>query len=147
MSRYTNDHTPVKTPTAKRWFGLALGAAVGVAVFIIVRARQLAASEGRFKGFGFEPNQEQAVTVRAPLEEAEAAWVKWCASGHARLKNDYAVRFEPAPAAQGTQVCLSGGGSKGTIREELRRFKQLLETGEMPAGVTDEMGEGLGVRG
>jgi hypothetical protein len=29
-------------------------------------------------------------------------------------------------------VHLSGGGSTGTIREELRRFKQRLETGEIP---------------
>ena len=45
---------------------------------------------------------------------------------------NYAVRFEPAPGARGTEVRLSGGGSTGTIREELRRFKQHVETGEIP---------------
>lgn len=84
--------------------------------------------EGRLEGFGVEPNDEQDVTVRAPLKEAETAWVSWCAAGHAKLKNNYAVRFEPAPTEGATRVHLSGGGSQGEIREELRRFKQLLET-------------------
>jgi uncharacterized membrane protein len=70
---------------------------------------------------------EQTITVNTPLEAAEAGWVKWCASGHAKLKNDYAIRFEPARGAQGTEVHLSGGGSTDAIREELRRFKQQLE--------------------
>lgn len=72
---------------------------------------------------------EQTVTVNAPREAAEAGWVKWCASGHAKLRNDYAIRFEPALGARGTEVHLSGGGPSGTIREELRRFKQQLEMG------------------
>lgn len=77
-------------------------------------------------------SSEQAATIKAPLEVVEAGWIEWCATGHARLKNDYAIRFEPAPGARGTEVHLSGGGSTGTIREELRRFKQRLETGEIP---------------
>ena len=48
--------------------------------------------------------------INAPLEAVEAGWVKWCASGHAKLRNDYAIRFEPASEAQGTEVHLSGGG-------------------------------------
>lgn len=119
------------TKMRMQYFGMALGVAVGVASLSILTARRRAASHDRFEGFGFDPNGEQAVTVGATLEEAEAAWVGWCASGHAKLRNDYAVRFEPAPDARGTHVYLSGGGSKGTIRKELRRFKQLLETGEL----------------
>jgi hypothetical protein len=107
-----------------KWFGLALGAAIGVTVLSILSARR----REEIDGFDFDPNDEQAVTVRAPLEAAEAAWVDWCASGHSRLKDNYAVRFEPAPAARGTEVYLSGGGSKGMIREELERFKERLET-------------------
>jgi hypothetical protein len=74
---------------------------------------------------------EQAITVKASLETAEAAWVEWCATGHANLESSYAVRFEPAPGARGTEVHLAGGGSTGAIREELRRFKQRLETGKI----------------
>jgi uncharacterized membrane protein len=109
----------------------AAAAVMGVTVLDILCARRLSASDGQFDGFESQLGDEQAVTVRAPLEEVESAWINWCASGHARLQNNYAVRFEPAPGARGTEVHLSGGGSKGTIREELRRFKQLLETGEI----------------
>jgi uncharacterized membrane protein len=59
------------------------------------------------------------------------------------------VRFEPAPAQRGTEVkviltyappagklgavavALTGGGGDRLVREALRRFKQLLETGEI----------------
>jgi uncharacterized membrane protein len=59
------------------------------------------------------------------------------------------VRFEPAPGGRGTEIkviltyappagklgaiaaALSGGGGDRLVREALRRFKQLLETGEM----------------
>jgi hypothetical protein len=75
---------------------------------------------------------EQGITVRATLEAAETAWVDWCASGRSHLEENYAVRFEPAPGARGTEIYVAGGGSKGTIREELRRFKQTVETGDIP---------------
>ena len=72
-------------------------------------------------------DDEQTITVNAPLEAAEAGWVKWCASGHAKLGKDYAVRFEPASEAQTTHVYLSGGVSTTAARDELARFKQQLE--------------------
>ena len=109
----------------------ATAALLGVTLLDIVCARRLDAS-GDFDEFGVRSGVEQAVTVRAPLERAEAAWVDWCASGSSQLESNYAVRFEPAPGARGTEVRLSGGASRGTIRDELRRFKQLLETGEIP---------------
>ena len=71
---------------------------------------------------------EQTITINAPLEAVEAGWVHWCASGHAKLRNDYAIRFEPASEAQGTEVHLSGGGSASAVREELSQFKHALET-------------------
>ena len=71
---------------------------------------------------------EQAVTINAPLEAVEAGWVKWCASGHAKLGNDYAIRFEPAANDLATEVHLSGGGPASAIREELSGFKHALET-------------------
>jgi hypothetical protein len=110
---------------------LAAAAVMGVTALDILCARQLSASESN-SVFVSDFRDEQATTVRAPLEQAEEAWMQWCTSGNARLKHNYAVRFEPAPAARGTQVHLSGGGTKGTIREELRRFKQFVETGEIP---------------
>jgi hypothetical protein len=56
--------------------------------------------------------------------------VDWCI-GHDALGPNYAVRFEPAPAARGTEVHVVSGRSAGSVREELRKFKQRLETGEI----------------
>lgn len=114
-------------PTALGWLTVAV--AGGTAIFLC--ARHFSAASRDLDGFAAEAADEQAVTVRVPLEKAEAAWIQWCASGQAKLNNDYAVRFEPAPGARGTEVHLSGGGSKARTREELRRFKQVLETGEV----------------
>jgi hypothetical protein len=110
---------------------LAAAAVMGVTALDVLCARRLSHSESS-SWLGSDFRNEQAMTVRAPLEQAEEAWMQWCMSGDARLKQHYAVRFEPAPAARGTEVHLSGEGRKGTFREELRRFKQFVETGEIP---------------
>lgn len=110
----------------------ATAAVAGVAALDVIAAMGLRASSGSFNEFGVNVANEQAITIKAPLEAVEKGWVEWCATGHGRLRNDYAIRFEPAPAARGTEVHLAGGGSAGKLREELRRFKQLLETGEIP---------------
>jgi hypothetical protein len=65
-----------------------------------------------FDAAGLVESWEQAITVKATLEAAEAAWNDWCASGRAHLKDNYAVRFEPAPGARGTEIYVAGGGSK-----------------------------------
>jgi hypothetical protein len=114
----------------RRRLAIATAAVAAVATLDVFAATRLRSSDGPFE-FSVDLRGEQAITLKAPLEVVEAAWVEWCASGHAKLKNNYAVRFEPAPGARGTEVHLSGGGSTSTIREELRRFKQRLETGEV----------------
>jgi hypothetical protein len=110
----------------------AAAAVAGVTALDILAARRLDHSEHDFPDIGFTLSDEQAITVKASLETVETSWVEWCASGLSKLKNNYAVRFEPAPGARGTEVHVSGGGSMGTLRDELRRFKQRLETGEIP---------------
>lgn len=107
---------------------IATAAVAGRAALDIVAAIGLSASHHA----AWEFVDEQAITIRAPLEVVENGWVQWCATGHAKLKNDYAIRFKPAPGARGTEVHLTGGGPRGTIREQLRRFKRMLETGEIP---------------
>ena len=111
---------------------IASAAVAGVTALDVLAAFGLGARSGATDEFGAAPQNEVGTTVKAPLESAEAAWLQWCASGLSRLGDNYAIRFEPAPGARGTEVHLSGGGSTGTIREELRRFKQRLETGEVP---------------
>lgn len=109
----------------------AAAAVAGVTALDLIAARWVAGSEDNFPDVTLALSDEQAITVKASLEAAESSWVEWCASGLSKLKNNYAVRFEPAPGARGTEVHLSGGGPTGTLREELRRFKQRLETGEV----------------
>lgn len=110
-----------------------VGVALAGGVAILLCARHFSDAWKQVDELGFDASDEQAVTVLGPIEKAETAWVDWCASGHARLNDDYAIRFEPAPGARGTEVHLSGGGSKGRTKDELRRFKQFLETGEVAA--------------
>ena len=121
----------MQIPYEKNTSAKFIAAVVG-GVGLVLLARWLSQSRASIDEFGIPLPSEQATTIKAPLETVENGWVQWCASGHARLKNDYAIRFEPAPGARGTEVHLSGGGSTGAIREELRRFKQRLETGEIP---------------
>jgi hypothetical protein len=121
----------MQIPYDKNTSAKFLAAVVG-GVGLVLLARWLSRSRDAIDEFGIPLTSEQATTIKAPIDAVENGWVQWCASGHARLKNDYAIRFEPAPGARGTEVHLSGGGSTGAIREELRRFKQRLETGEIP---------------
>lgn len=118
--------------TERTRLAIATAAVAGVAALDVFAAIGLTRRGDAFEGFAVEVKHEQAITIKAPLETVEAGWIDWCATGHARLKDNYAIRFEPAPGARGTEVHLSGGGSTGTIRDELRRFKQRLETGEIP---------------
>ena len=106
-----------------------IGVAIAGGVAIIGAARRLRSSDSM--ELGIYPDEEQAITVKASLETAEAAWMEWCL-GNNTLGHNYAVRFEPAPGARGTEVHVASGRSAGTVREELRKFKQRLETGEIP---------------
>jgi hypothetical protein len=98
----------------------------GIALIFATRRSRSNATQ-----YGLDVTNEQATTVGASLEAVESAWVHWCATGNAKLANNYAVRFEPAPGARGTEVHLAGGGSIGSLRKELHRFKQRVETGEI----------------
>jgi uncharacterized membrane protein len=78
--------------------------------------------------------------------------IAWRSVAGASVDIAGSVRFEPAPAGRGTEVkviltyappggklgavaaALAGGGGDRLVREALRRFKQLLETGEIAEG-------------
>ncbi len=114
--------------TARAPLSLAAMAVLGVTVLDVFVASRTGKTRGTA---GRSVSNEQATTVKVPIEDAEAAWVEWCASGRSPLKGDYAVRFELAPGARGTEVHLAGRDSKSELREELRRFKQMVEAGEI----------------
>src|SRR5690606_6575502 len=83
------------------------------------------------------------------LEEAEGERIAWQSTGDADLYNAGVVHFADAPAGQGTTVTVEmwyapPGGALATallklfrreprqqIADDLRRLKQVLETGEV----------------
>ena len=69
------------------WVSFAIASGVGVAL----AARRWRTSSEGIDEFGFAVGDEQAITVKAPLETVEEAWVEWCASGHAKLGRTTAV--------------------------------------------------------
>lgn len=91
------------------------------------------------------------------LVERENEWIAWRSLAHADVDNSGSVRFREAAAGRGTEVrvhlqyrppagrlgsgiaWLFGEEPGQQIKEDLRRFKQLMETGEIP------LSEGLGL--
>ncbi len=84
------------------------------------------------------------------LEDREDEWIAWRSLPGSQIENSGSVRFSPAPGARGTEVRVqlrynppAGALGRGIawlfgeepdqqVHEDLRRFKQLMETGEIP---------------
>jgi uncharacterized membrane protein len=84
------------------------------------------------------------------VQDQEGEWIAWRSLPGSEIENSGSVRFAPAPGARGTEVrvqmeykppagrvgriiaMLFGEEPEQQIREDLRRFKQLMETGEIP---------------
>lgn len=84
------------------------------------------------------------------VQDREAEWLAWRSLPDSQVRNSGSVRFTPAPGARGTEVrvqleyappagqlgrmvaMLFGEEPAQQVREDLRRFKQLMETGEIP---------------
>jgi uncharacterized membrane protein len=84
------------------------------------------------------------------VQEQEHAWIAWRSLPGADVENSGSVRFDRAPGARGTEVRVqlqyhppAGAVGRGIawlfgeepaqqIAEDLHRFKQLMETGEIP---------------
>ncbi len=83
-------------------------------------------------------------------DERENDWIVWRSLPGSDIGAAGSVYFRPAPGDRGTEVTLAveyepiagrlgralatimGRNPQWTVREELRRFKQLMETGEIP---------------
>ena len=80
-----------------------------------------------------------AVTIRRSLQDVKSAWAD-------HFDSSQEVTFTEAPRDQGTEVRIpiESEGSELETKIALRRFKQVLETGEVvrsdgtPEGVTKE---------
>jgi uncharacterized membrane protein len=84
------------------------------------------------------------------LEERENEWIAWRSVEGSQIQNSGSVRFQRAPGARGTEVRVQlqytppagrlgravarmfGEEPGQQIHEDLHRFKQLMETGEIP---------------
>ncbi len=83
------------------------------------------------------------------LQEVENEWIAWRSVAGSDVQNSGSVRFRRAPGARGTELrvqleyvppagalgrgvaWLFGDEPEQQIREDLHRFKQLMETGEV----------------
>jgi uncharacterized membrane protein len=83
------------------------------------------------------------------VQEQEGEWIAWRSLPGADVENSGSVRFSPAPGARGTELrvqleyrppagrlgrgvaMLFGEEPRQQIREDLRRFKSLMESGEI----------------
>jgi uncharacterized membrane protein len=97
-----------------------------------------------------------AITVLGAREEVER---RWRSSAHEHLDNGTAVTFKDAPGDRGTEIHVDlerevPGGKLGDVlarltsavplahvKDELRRFKQLTEAGEVPRSDSTPTGE------
>lgn len=84
------------------------------------------------------------------LQDREDEWIAWRSVAGSEVDNSGSVRFAPAPGARGTEIRvqmqysppagavgrlvarLFGEEPEQQIHDDLRRFKQLMETGEIP---------------
>jgi uncharacterized membrane protein len=90
------------------------------------------------------------------VADREGELIAWRSVEGSQIQNSGTVQFRPAPGARGTEIrvrleyqppagqlgrgiaWLFGEEPEQQIRDDLRRFKQLLETGEIP--ISDGMG-------
>jgi uncharacterized membrane protein len=100
-----------------------------------------------------------AITVHRPLEEVERLWRSSEYRPSYIEEADAAVRFSEAPGDRGTEIHVDlerevpGGRLGGTVakltgaqplakvKDDLRRFKQHVETGEIPRSDGSPEGE------
>ncbi|CAN5434315.1 hypothetical protein BH23ACI1_BH23ACI1_08930 [soil metagenome] len=84
------------------------------------------------------------------VQERENEWIAWRSVEGSQVENSGSVRFQSAPGARGTEVrvqleyhppagtlgriiaYLFGEEPEQQVKDDLRRFKQLMETGEIP---------------
>ncbi|HEY2431248.1 MAG TPA: hypothetical protein VGI12_01145 [Vicinamibacterales bacterium] len=124
--QYTN---PDSLSDARRWAAIGLGAAAAA-----LALTQLRRAHGR-GGFGANasPPVSKAFTINRPPDEVAHLWNELDPFGDIVEH----VRFDLAPGSRGTEVRVQfqpawfGRRSPARVQEQLRQFKQLVETGEI----------------
>ena len=108
----------------RRRIRMAIGAVGGVLVADALAAGAFARAAGEQPADG-APQARAAITVAGDPEQVQRTWLDRYAGDGIGM-----VRFVPAPAGRGTEIHVAADSSMESVKEELRRFKQLLETGE-----------------
>jgi hypothetical protein len=98
----------------------AMGAVTGIAAADVVASVRATREAGGITMPGAKL-RKSATTVWRPLDEVRALWSEHGEEGD--------VTFAPAPDGKGTEIRLER--PKGEAAPVLRRFKQLVETGEI----------------
>jgi hypothetical protein len=100
--------------------------------------------------------QKAAITVNHPPDEVQRLWLLGQPGRPAIDETGATVTFRTAPGDRGTEIHValeSGGGPidklRGTVplaeaKDQLRRFKQQVETGEVPRSDGTPEGESVG---
>jgi hypothetical protein len=140
-----------------RRLAIVTAAVAGVAALDVRCARRLSQDDEPGWLGEWSPDKETAITVRTTIERAEAEWIAWCATHASDMKDLSVARFEPAPGARGIEIHVNASGQK--IRNLLKRFKQVIEAGEVavsdgpglwrpaqPAGDPDKVRQLAGVK-
>lgn len=127
-------------PGGKR-FGMA--AVAGVAVPDLIEGMRLAREDAGTPS-AVEVVERDSITVRRPQEDVERSWRE-----HMQAWDGARVTFTPAPGGRGTEIYvevrfapplgdiglaaakLTGRSPATRLSDDLRRFKQLAETGEI----------------
>ena len=94
-----------------------------------------------------------AITIRRPQDEVSAAWKSFGSD----LAESGSVRYAPAPGDQGTEMYVEvdqglmdklkgffGDEPAMDVKDELRRFKQTLETGDVVRSDGSPDGQSIG---
>jgi uncharacterized membrane protein len=98
-------------------------------------------------------NVRAAITIRRPQSEVSAAWKDF----GSEIGENASVRFTQAPGDQGTEIHvevekgrldalknLFGDEPAQDVKDELRRFKQVMETGEVVRSDGSPEGQAVG---
>ena len=107
------------------------------------------------RGVGMPPamSVRAAITIRRPQDEVSAAWQSY----GSELAESGTVRFVPAPGDQGTEIHVEvdhglvdrlkgffGDEPAMDVKDELRRFKQTIETGDVVRSDGSPDGQSVG---
>jgi hypothetical protein len=107
---------------AQRWLFVV---GVGAAVTYLMRSRQRSRTRTE-PGCSRGAIVDEAVTIRGPLPDVEQLWRRFADGSTAGAAS---VQF--GVGHRGTEVRVRAQNADAHIRENLRRFKQLVEAGEI----------------